>query len=145
HALLETRDARLQVGQLVRIEAVARRLAEPFLDVARLVLQPVCRMVANDIRAVHEPDAVLQNVDPLLQLLHLAEAVVAVAVVALTTVAIELAVGLRLRIILGRGRARERESRTSGSKSNYKLTHHGSPLSTWVDALESAPIRLRRV
>src|SRR4051812_33170065 len=111
-ALLEPRDARIEGGQLVRIEPVTAHPVKPLLDIARFGLQAIGGMVTDDVAAIHEADPVLQRVDPLLQLLDLAETGVVAIGLSITIV-------LGLRIILGRSRARQRESRTSGGKSNH--------------------------
>jgi hypothetical protein len=63
-ALLEPGDAVRDVARLVRVEPVARGAVQPVLDPPRLRLQPVGRIVADEVAAVEPLDLPLDRVDP---------------------------------------------------------------------------------
>ena len=110
-AMLEAADAAVDRHIFALVQAVASRLAQAAFDVPRLLAKVPGFALRNPVAAVETVNALLQPVDPDLQVADRAVSVVVAVTVVAVVVAIALAVARRRRsriILSGRGGRRLR-------------------------------------
>ena len=120
-ALFKPLDTELDVARLARVKTAARALAQPVLDPAGLVAQPVGGPIADAIAPFQTIDLPLDIVDARAEFANLAP-------VPLEPVAISRRRHRRWRVILRGGGASGDQRRSGCGEGKKHLAHHGSPL-----------------